>query len=351
MSRFPRKAVHLIRFPNGLAVLLLATLPLAACGDASESTEAKPVAVAGSRLKVQSSLTSEWKSVSAEIATVDQAQAIARIPGILTSLNIREGDVVRKGKVIGQIVDSQLGPQAAAFGAQAAAAQAQAGQAQAELSRVRYLYENGVYAKARLEQAQAAASAAAAQVRAARAQQSAVGAVAGQGVVVAPASGRVLRTDIPAGSAVAPGMAIATITAGDTVLRLEIPESLAGKVHPGSRVRTSGLGDLPLSGTVIRIYPSVQTGQITVDVAMSGIDNTLIGRRVAAEVETGTRRALIIPQRFVTRAFGIDSVTLLGTNGSIASVPVQTASSNEPDKVEILSGIRPGDTLIGPTAQ
>ncbi len=62
---------------------------------------------------------------------------------------------------------------------------------------MRFLHQNGVYARARLEQAQAAASATQAQVRAARAQQSAVGAVAGQGTLIAPASGRVLRAAIP----------------------------------------------------------------------------------------------------------------------------------------------------------
>jgi RND family efflux transporter MFP subunit len=276
---------------------------------------------------------------------------LARIPGILTTLTVREGDMVAKGQVIGRIVDSQLGYQAGAFGAQAAAAQAQAVQAQGELSRVRFLYQNGVYAKARLEQAQAAASAANAQIRAAQAQQSAVGAVAGQGVVTAPTSGRVLRADVPVGSPVAPGMAIAVITAGPTIVRLEMPESLADKVHAGSRVTTSSLnaggGSGSGAGTVIKIYPSVTAGQVTVDVDMPGIENKLIGRRVAAKVETGARKALLVPAGYVTNRYGIDYVTILAKDGSAAQVPVQTAASAEPGRVEVLSGAAAGDTLIG----
>ncbi|OYY72096.1 MAG: efflux transporter periplasmic adaptor subunit [Sphingomonas sp. 28-63-12] len=334
-----------------MAALLLATFPLAACGRAPEKPVAKVAAPAGPRLKIVAVETGNWQPVSAEIATVDQAQAIARIPGLLTTLNIRAGDVVRKGQAIGRIVDSQLAPQSAALGAQAAAAQAQAVQARADLSRVQFLYDNGVYAKARLDAAQAASTAANAQIRAARAQQSAVGAVAAQGMVIAPASGRVLRADIPAGSAVAPGMAIATITAGDTILRLTLPESLAIAVHAGSRVRTSGLGADRLTGLVIRVYPSVEAGQITADVAMRGISNSLIRRRVAAEVETGMRGALIVPQAYVTRAYGIDTVTVLAADGSAASVPVQTAPSGDPSKVEILSGVTLGDTLIAATGK
>lgn len=331
-----------------LALALLA-LPLASCGDGGEEAPQAQTAATGPRLAVQRAKVTNWQDVSAEIATVDQAQVLARIPGILTSLTVREGDMVRRGQTIGRIVDSQLGYQAGAYGAQAAAAQAQAAQAQAELARVRFLHENGVYADARLEQAEAAASAAAAQVRAAKQQQSAVGAVAAQGAVIAPATGRVLRADVPAGAPVAPGMAIAIITAGPTVLRLEMPESLADKVRAGSRV-TARIGDQSVSGTVSKLYPSVAAGQITADVNMPGLDSALIGRRVAAQVEAGSREALLVPASYVTTRYGIDYVTLVDRGGAASQVPVQTAPSAEPGKVEILSGVNLGDTLAGPAA-
>jgi RND family efflux transporter MFP subunit len=329
----------------GLALATAMPLLLAACSDAAEEAPAQ-AAPAGPRLLLQTAQTSDWQAVSAEVATVDQAQVLARIPGILTSLTVREGDTVARGQVIGRIVDSQLGYQAGAYGAQAAAAEAQAAQARSELERVRYLHENGVYADARLEQARAAAAAANAQVRAAQAQQGAVSAVAGQGTLVAPASGRVLRADVPAGAPVAPGMAIAVITAGPVILRLEMPEGLADKVRPGSRV-TATVGDSEVNGTVTRLYPAVTAGQVTADVEVEGLDGRLIGRRVAAQVETGTRPALLVPQAFVTTRYGIDYVTVLGRDGAASEVPVQTTPSTEAGKVEILSGVRAGDTLVG----
>ena len=331
-----------------LAVAALA-LPLAGCSDGDQAVQV-PKAPSGPRLVLAASDTVNWQDVSAEIATVDQAQVLARIPGILATLTVREGDMVQKGQAIGRIVDSQLGYQAGAYGAQAAAAQAQAAQAQGELARVRFLYRNGVYAKARLEQAEAAAAAAQAQIRAAQAQQSAVGAVAGQGAVVAPATSRVLRADVPAGSPVAPGMAIAVITAGPTIVRLEMPESLADKVHAGSRVTAISIGSGTGAGRVIKLYPSVTAGQVSADVDMPGIDNRLIGRRIAARVETGARKALLVPAGYVINRYGIDYVTLLAKHGAAAQVPVQVAASAEAGKVEVLSGVAAGDTLIGPVA-
>ena len=120
---------------NGIAAIgLLLALPLAGCSS-GEETAAVQKAPTGPRLVLASTDAAAWQDVAAEIATVDQAQVLARIPGILTSLSVREGDMVRKGQVIGRIVDSQLGYQSGAFGAQAAAAQAQAAQAAAELER------------------------------------------------------------------------------------------------------------------------------------------------------------------------------------------------------------------------
>ena len=95
-----------------LALTALSTValsvPLAGCSS-GEETEQTAKAPAGPRLVLAASDTVNWQDVSAEIATVDQAQVLARIPGILTSLSVREGDMVRKGQVIGRIVDSQLG--------------------------------------------------------------------------------------------------------------------------------------------------------------------------------------------------------------------------------------------------
>ncbi|WP_095013045.1 efflux RND transporter periplasmic adaptor subunit [Tsuneonella mangrovi] len=329
-------------------IALAAGLALASCGGADE--RATPIGNATQRpsLVLRQLDVPNWTSVSAEVSTVDQAKALARIQGVLTSLSVTDGDYVKKGQVIGRIVDSQLGYQAGAYGAQAAAAQAQAAQAQAELERSKYLYDNEVYAKARLEQAQAAASAAQAQVNAARQQQKAVGAVAGQGAVLAPATGRVLAADIPAGSPVAPGMVIAIVTSGPVVLRLDIPESLATKIHPGSAVRVTGEDGQVLTGAIAKVYPAVSGGQVRADANVAGIDAKLIGRRLAAEVDSGAQKALVVPADYIATRFGVDYVTVKPKSGEPATVPVQTAPSGEAGKVEILSGVAAGETLLKP---
>lgn len=327
-----------------------ALLALSACGDKPEREPAASALPAGETLRLASKEMADMKAVGAEIATRDQAEALARIPGVLTRLSVRAGDVVRKGQRIGMIVDSRLGFETSAYGAQLAAAQAEAARANADLARIRDLYDNGVYAKARLDQAVAAARAADAQVAAARAQQGASASVAGQGAVLAPASGRVLRADIPAGSVVAPGMSIATVTAGPPVLRLMLPESVAGQVRPGARVVVNER-DMPSGssqGTVTQVYPAITGGQVRVDATLPGLDTQFVGRRVSASVEIGTRKALVAPRAFVATRYGIDQVQVVVDGKRLSMVPVQIAPTADPAAVEILSGVSAGDTLFAP---
>jgi RND family efflux transporter MFP subunit len=335
--------------PLGLAlVALLAALP--ACGGGTPDTPARTEAGNVPTHRLALTTAPRWQAVSAQVATIDEAQALARIPGILTSLTVKAGDRVTAGQAIGRIVDSQLGHQSGAYGAQASAAQANAAAATAELKRVQFLHDNGVYAQAALDRARAMADAAQAQVVAAKQQQSAVNALAGQGLVVAPTSGRVLIANVPAGSPVAPGMSLATITSGPVILRLELPESLAADVQRGAQVTVSGLG-AARTGTVTKIYPAVLAGMVRADAQIAGLDGALIGRRVAAQVAAGTRQALIVPAGLVTTGYGIDTVRVKAKDGTVATVPVQTARTAQADRIEILSGVAAGDVLLAGPAR
>lgn len=327
--------------------ITIGLLALASCGGGAQDQASEAPVARGQRMTVSRSVIPETKAVAAEIATRDQAEALARIPGVLTEMRVREGDTVARGQRIGMVVDSRIGFETRAYGAQAAAAAAEATRARGDLARIEYLYRNGVYARARYEQARAAAQAADAQVAAARAQQSASASVAGQGAILAPANGRVLRADVPAGSVVAPGMSVATITAGPPLLRLELLQSLAGRVRAGALVQVDDDGGLGRrTGRIVQIYPAMSGGRVRADAEVPGLATDQVGRRVSVLVEAGSRSAIVVPKRFVATRYGIDYVDLVGRNGSVATVPVQTAPVADPDRIEILSGVSPGDVLL-----
>lgn len=328
------------------AVALLAALPLAACGDRSEPAETRAEQPAAGSIVVASRIVSDIKPVAGEITTRDMGQAVARTGGTLIQLNVREGDSVRAGQVLGVVRDARIGLETAGYTALVRAAEAEAARAEADLNRTRGLFEKGVYAQARLDQVEAAARAARGNLDAARAQRAASAEMNAQGAILAPSSGRVLKADVPVGSVVMPGQLIATVTAGPLVVRVQLPEGQAGALRNGSVVQMTpdGPNGAVITARVIQVYPAVEAGQVVADIEAGGLSAALIGRRIGVRLPVGERQAIVIPRRFVSTRFGVDYVRL--ARGG--ETPVQTAPGPEADTVEILSGLVAGDRIAPP---
>lgn len=325
---------------------------LAAIGLGLALTAAAPVAP---RLTVSERLVPDTKVVAATIATKDMAEARARIGGTLVRRLVDEGQRVRQGQLLAVVVDDRLTFETRAYDAQVAAAEAQYANARAEYDRVRPLYEKGWYAKARLDQAEAAAKAAAGALEAARAQKAAAAELGGQGKVFAPESGLVTAAPVPLGSVVVAGQSIAAIAVDRTVLRIDMPERQARALKVGLKVGilngATGNG-VAQTGTIEQVYPSVASGRVIADVAVPGLKNDLMGARVRVAVPLGQRKAIVVPRRYVITRFGVDYVKLQIKDGKTLDVPVQRgATMTAPgitDGIELLSGVRAGDVLVRP---
>jgi RND family efflux transporter MFP subunit len=324
-----------------------AALLLGACGESKPTVPAAQTAPAAGRLTVRAQPVADLKPVPATLMTRDMAEARARISGVLVSLSVKEGDMVRRGQVIGRVKDDRLTLQTGAFDAQAAAAAAEAARANADLARTRDLFSHGVYAQARLDQVEAQAKAANANLAAARAQRGASAELGAQGAILAPAAGRVLVADVPVGSVIMPGQTVAKITAGPMVVRIELPEGQARALKVGDVVQLAAedLRGVATQGAIIQVYPSVTGGQVTADVSAPGLPQDLIGQRVRAQVKVGTRQALVVPRGYIITRFGIDYARLVRADNTVSETPVQTTGGPAADLVEVLSGLRAGDVL------
>ena len=327
---------------------LALALVLSACGEGEAPEPAAAAAAAqGERLTLSLQPIADVKPAAAVVTTRDMGEARARIGGTLAELRVREGEVVRKGQVLAMVRDQRLVLEARAYESQQAAAEAEAVRAEADLARVRTLHDKGFYAAARLDQAQAAARAARAQADAARAQSAASAEFVGQGAIRAPADGRVLRADVPAGSVVAAGQVVVVVTAGEPLLRLTLPEGQAGALAVGDTVLID-TADLPGAdrGRVIQVYPAIEAGRVSADISVPGLRADLVGRRVGVRVPLGERQGLAAPPRFVATRYGLDFVRVAMPGGGVSEVAVQTAPIPGREDVEMLSGVKAGDVLL-----
>jgi RND family efflux transporter MFP subunit len=336
------------RIMKPLPLILIAALALTACGDSRPKVEAPVTPVAGERLVVRESVIADLKPVAATVTTRDMGEARARIGGTLTKLLVREGDEVRKGQLLAVVSDQRLKFETTAYAAQVAAAEGEAARASADLKRIRTLYDQGIYAKARLDQADAAAKAANGALNAARAQRAASAELDAQGAILAPASGRVLKADVPAGSVVGQGQAVVTVTAGEPLLRVEVPEAQARALHTGEAIPivTEDLPGVGPYGVIAQVYPAITNGRVVADIKVPGLRADLVGQRVRVQVKVGSRTALVVPQRFVATRYGLDFARVLGPKGVASDVAVQIGPGPAAGQVEVLSGLTAGDVIL-----
>lgn len=321
---------------------------LSACSNEAERTDKTASLPAGAeRLIVHRTMIEDLRPTPALAVAKDEAEARARIGGVLARLNVKEGDHVRRGQVLAVIEDARLGLQTSAYDAGAAAAEAEALRARADLARTQDLYDHGVYAKARLEQVQAAAKAAEGQWKAAKVQRAASAEMSAQGAILAPADGVVLRAPVPAGSVVMPGQSVLTLTAGPRVVRLQLPEAQAGALKLGQVVTLRGDDHTAVDqGKVRQVYPGLTAGAATVDLDSPKAADGFVGKRLEALVPVGQRLAMVVPARFIVSRYGVDYARALTKAGQVNEVVVQTAPALD-GAVEILSGLADGDTLVG----
>ena len=335
--------------PFAVPCAFVAVLLTTACGPKPVAPAIAPPA-AGERLVVSETLVSDVKPVDAVVATSDVGEARARIGGSIARLLVTEDDHVRKGQLLAVVSDPRIDLETRALQAQASAASAEAQRAAAVLARVRTLFDRGIYARARLDDAEAADKSAKANLAAALAQRSASAELSAQGAILSPGDGRVITARVPAGTVVNAGQTVVTVATGAPVLRLEIPEREAGALHVGGKVGVLGENGRPeaTAGVVRKIYPAVSGGRVMADIDWPAASDAAIGRRVTVSVELGQRRAIVVPPQYVITRFGLDYVRLLGHGGAAAETPIQTAAHAPGAPAEVLSGLQPGDVIVAP---
>jgi len=291
----------------------------------------------------------ETKALFGQIESRFVAPARSRIGGTVTVLDVTEGDSVTAGQVIAQIVDEKLELQLSAAEARLAAARSELANAETEVQRSEQLLGRGSTTVQAVDRVRTQVTVARNAVTELESGKSVILQQMAEGAVIAPAAGRVLSIPTRLGAVVLPGEAVATIAAGNVFLRLSIPERHAEGLSVGAAV-SIGEGDMQREGLIEKVYPLIEGGRVTADVAVDGLSDAFIGQRILVRVPVGTRPALAVPQAAIRRSAGLDLVDIAVEGGyrTISVVPGATVQTPDGPMVEILSGLRSGDTVLVP---
>lgn len=298
-------------------------------------------------LEVTPRTLTEWKLVYGMVETRDTVPARARIGGTVVTLAVTEGDRVEAGARLAMIEDPKLGFQIDAVDARLAALRSQLGTARADLARGEQLLERGVIASQRVEQLQTAVRVLEGQITSLEAERLVTLRQIEEGEVLAPEAGIVLSVPVSRGSVVTPGEALAVVGGGGVFLRLAVPERHATDLAEGDAIEI-GTGGAVLTGRLAKLYPQIEGGRVQADVEVEGLDRSFVGRRVPVRLPVGEREALLVPEAALSRAGGLDFVTVETAAGPVqrAVVPGGTVQREGAPWREILTGLRAGDIVV-----
>jgi RND family efflux transporter MFP subunit len=319
---------------------LLRSLPIIVLAALSAPVGAEPVTLAPVTVP-------EWKAVYGTVEARDRVPARARLGGTLVVLSVTEGDEVTAGQELARVVDDKLDFQLAALAAQRTALDSQLANAEADLARGEELLKNGVTTTQRVDALRTQVDVLKGQIASLTAQADVIQQQSKEGVVLAPAAGRVLDVPVTKGAVVMPGEAVAVIGGGGTFLRIAVPERHAGALDAGDMILISG-ADGDQQGTLARVYPLIEGGRVVADVEIEGLPDTFVGARMLVRLPVGEREALLVPQDAIVTRAGLDFVGLQSAEGVAlrSIVPGEVHLIDGVAMVEVISGLQAGDIVV-----
>ena len=349
-----------------LAVTMLwcvAVLAVAGCGKGEKAPQATaPPRVTGvTMMTVAAESAPNFLEVVGTVRARNGATIAARIPGTVSSLHVREGERVGKGKLLLTIDAAES--TAGAAGAAALVEEAKRGMdeavarkrlADATFERYQRLFKEEAVTKQEfetrlMEKDVASQGVARAEARLAQAREGAraATAVAGYTRITAPLSGIVTSRKAELGMTVFPGTPLVTVEEeGSYRLELDAPESLMGKVHPGGSVRVTIEGMAATEGRIAEVVPSVdpasRTFTVKVDLKGKGVRSGMYGR---AQLPVGTVQGMFVPKGAVVERGSLTSVWAVDRENTARLRLVKTGRAVG-ERVEILAGLSPGERVV-----
>lgn len=360
---------------------VVAALLLAACGrPAPEKTETTPSA-APVPVTTAAASSEQWASVYEASGTV-RARTVAvisaKVMGYAREVRFQVGERVRAGQplVTLEARDLEAGARRAAAGveeARAAVPEADNGvaaaNAQLELAQVTFKRMSDLFAKksisnqeydeahARLKAAQAGHQMAIAKRRQldakitqASEERHSAEIMRGYAQIAAPFSGVITARSVEPGNLATPGAPLATIEReGNYRLEAQVEESRAGAIRAGHAVTVEieAFGR-PIQARVSEVAPAVDAASrsYTVKIDLPASPQLRSGMFGRALFTVGARPALAVPAAAVIDRGQLQSV-MVADNG-VARTRLITTGQRQRDRVEVLSGLTPGEKVIAP---
>ena len=344
------------------AILISVSAVLAACdskgAEATTPAAAPVVSVSPDNIAVvQKSAITSGPAISGTLVADRTASIRAEVAGSVLAVLLDPGSPVSKGTPLVRIDDTVL--REAFLSAKSGVTQAEMGAdiAKREQERAEKLLAAGAISLSVAEQARRAALGATAALDDAKARLGSAQKNLDNTVVKAPYDGVVSERQVNPGDVVAPGAPLVTVVDPST-MRLEgaVPADQLASVHVGAPVTFSvtGYPGRTFTGAISNIYPSADPGtrQVRLYARIPNSGRGLVaGLYANGRVSSATHDGLVVPATAIDLR-GLKPAAVRLRAGKTERVEVTLGTRDDAnERVEILTGVAAGDTLLLGAAQ
>lgn len=316
------------------------------------SPELAPLDVAGERFTVEAVRVPVFEPVPGTVSATDETLVGSRILATITRMHVRAGDRVEKGDLLVEFDDSAQ--KSVLAQRQQAEASSAAAFEESTLARDRAvkLFESGNLSRADYDRALTSHRVQEAELERARRAVAEAQAQLDYTRIVAPMSGTVVDRYAEAGDTAVPGQALLRLfNPGRLRVEALLRESLISYVKQGQEIEARiGALDIGVPAVVEEIVPSADPGSRTflIKALLPQQADLYPGMFARLEIPLGSRERMLVPEDALVRSGQLTFVYVEGENGAerrnVRVGPAEDAS------VEVISGLRSGDTVIIPAA-
>jgi len=294
-------------------------------------------------------------SVRGTIAAVpnEDVKVSALVPGRVLKVSVAEGDTIKKGQLIAKLDRQPLQDQRRQATAAVDTAKAALENARLNLQRDQQLFERGIAAGKEVEDARKDMASAQAALDQANAALNTAERQVERAEVRSPIDGQIVKRMVSGGEQVdgTAAQPIVEIANLDHVeLDANVPSEHLAAIRTGQAVDvvSDAYAGRTFAGTVLAIAPAVDpaTNAALVRIRITNSERLLkVGMFAEAQVQLAQHaNALVVPPASIVR--DQDGAVVYILTGDLAQRTAVKTGLEKPDAVEILSGVKEGQTVL-----